>query len=129
MVIPLDPPLPAGSSSRPESSDGQPSCALLFGLAPGGVCLASDVTTGTGELLPHRFTLTRHSTPDRFSSGFAVERSSVECRAVCFLWHCPARHRDWGLPSALPYGARTFLPPALDTGPLFQRLRRRAVEC
>ncbi len=31
--------------------------ALLFGLAPSGVCRASDVTTGAGELLPHRFTL------------------------------------------------------------------------
>ncbi len=33
--------------------------ASLFGLAPGGVYQASDVTTGTGALLPHRFTLTR----------------------------------------------------------------------
>jgi hypothetical protein len=32
--------------------------ALLFGLAPGGVYLASNVTTGAGELLPHPFTLT-----------------------------------------------------------------------
>ncbi len=30
--------------------------------------------------------------------------------AVCFLWHFPARHRDWVLPSTLPCGARTFLP-------------------
>jgi hypothetical protein len=61
MIIPLAPPLPVGSSNQPESSGGQPSNALLFGLAPGGVYLAPDVTTGTGELLPHRFTLTRHS--------------------------------------------------------------------
>jgi len=33
--------------------------ASLFGLAPGGVYLASDVTTEPGELLPHPFTLTR----------------------------------------------------------------------
>jgi len=33
----------------------------LFGLAPGGVYKASAVTDGTGELLPHPFTLTRHS--------------------------------------------------------------------
>ena len=32
--------------------------ALLFGLAPGGVYRASDVTIEAGELLPHRFTLT-----------------------------------------------------------------------
>jgi len=32
--------------------------ASLFGLAPGGVYLASGVTAGPGELLPHPFTLT-----------------------------------------------------------------------
>jgi len=32
--------------------------ASLFGLAPGGVYRASDVSTGPGELLPHPFTLT-----------------------------------------------------------------------
>ena len=58
MIIPLVPLLPMGSSNLPESLDGPPSRTLLFGLAPGGVCQASDVTTGTGELLPHRFTLT-----------------------------------------------------------------------
>ncbi len=58
MIIPLVRPLPAGSSDQPGNSGGQPSNAPLFGLAPGGVCLAPDVTTGTGELLPHRFTLT-----------------------------------------------------------------------
>ena len=60
MIIPLVPLLPAGSSNLPESLDGPPSNALLFGLAPGGVCLAADVTIGTGKLLPHRFTLTLH---------------------------------------------------------------------
>ena len=30
---------------------------FLFGLAPRGVCLAGDVTTSAGELLPHHFTL------------------------------------------------------------------------
>ncbi|BBA71481.1 hypothetical protein YM18_2970 [Geobacter sulfurreducens] len=35
--------------------------ASLFGLAPGGVYLASDVTAEPGELLPHPFTLTRLS--------------------------------------------------------------------
>ncbi len=58
MIIPLAPLLPVGSSNQPESSDGPPSNALLFGLAPGGACLAPDVATETGELLPHRFTLT-----------------------------------------------------------------------
>jgi len=92
MIIPLVPLLPAGSSNLPESSDGPPSDALLFGLAPGGACLAPDVTTETGELLPHRFTLT---------PPMGV--------AVCFLLRFPARHRDWMLSSTLPCGARTFL--------------------
>ena len=72
--------------------------ALLFGLAPSGVCRASDVTIGAGELLPHRFTLTPENGP---LPG-----------VVCFLWHFPSRHRDWGLTSTLPCGARTFLSPA-----------------
>ena len=43
--------------------------ALLFGLAPGGVYRASGVTTGAGELLPHRFTLTpgNKASPRRFA--------------------------------------------------------------
>jgi hypothetical protein len=34
-----------------------PSGCSLFGLAPGGVCLARPVARPAGELLPHRFTL------------------------------------------------------------------------
>jgi hypothetical protein len=70
-------------------------CAPLFSLAPGGVYLAPAVTGRTGELLPHRFTLT-----------------PAAAEAVCFLWHFPSRCQDWGLPSTLSYGARTFLPLA-----------------
>ena len=67
--------------------------ASLCGLAPGGVFQAPPVARGSGGLLPHRFTLTP-----------LAGRSS-------FLWHCP-----WGRPlsrfgTALPCGARTFLPP------------------
>ena len=29
--------------------------------------------------------------------------------AVCFLWHCPAGHPGWALPTTLLCGARTFL--------------------
>ena len=104
MIIPLALPLPAGSSDQPESSDGQPSNTLLFGLAPDGACLAPDVTTGTGELLPHRFTLTSH-----------------KGEAVCFLWRYPPRYRDWALPSILPCGARTFLPFRLAAQPAIIR--------
>jgi len=30
-------------------------------------------------------------------------------RAVCSLWHCPAGHPGWVLPTTLLCGARTFL--------------------
>ena len=58
MTIPLASTLPSRSSDLPGNSGGPPSSVPLFGLAPGGVYLAPAVTGGTGELLPHRFTLT-----------------------------------------------------------------------
>ena len=58
MTIHLAPSLPVGSSDLPGGSDGPPSIAPLFGLAPGGVYIAPVVTDGTGELLPRPFTLT-----------------------------------------------------------------------
>jgi len=85
MIIPLVLPLPAESSDQPESLDGPPSNALLFGLAPDGVCLAPDVTTGTGELLPHPFTLTLP----------AARRSALCCTFLlvtetgCYPASCP----------------------------------------
>jgi hypothetical protein len=33
--------------------------------------------------------------------------------AVCFLWHCPAGHPGWALPTTLLCGVRTFLDGAL----------------
>ena len=85
----------------PGASDGPPYNAPLFGLAPDGVYRASDVTAGTGELLPHPFTLTHLRQRLRW--------------AVYSLWHFP-----WGRPRSplrtiLPCGARTFLP-SLRTG-------------
>lgn len=98
MTIHLAPALPSGSSNLPGNSSGPPSSVPLFGLAPDGVCLAPAVTDRTGELLPRPFTLTRY------------RGSQPIYRAVFFLWHFPARHRDWALPSILSCGARTFLP-------------------
>ncbi len=80
MIIPLGHTLPHASSDRtrrhrasnpypPQSQVGESGMASLFGLAPGGVYRAPDVTTGTGALLPHRFTLTR-------SQRVAVHRST-----------------------------------------------------
>lgn len=66
-AIHLGLPLPAGSCGLPAGSGEQPSnacagrclaAAAFLGLAPGGVYLATPVTRGAGELLPHRFTLT-----------------------------------------------------------------------
>jgi hypothetical protein len=47
------------SLQRPTRKHGRATLdASLLGLAPGGVYLASAVTSGPGELLPHPFTLT-----------------------------------------------------------------------
>ena len=41
---------------------------------------------------------------------FHPYRSTLAGRsAVCFLWHCPAGHPGWALPTTLPHGVRTFL--------------------
>ena len=58
MIIHLGYQSPGISSNLPGGSDGPPSSASLFGLAPGGVYQACKVTFAAGELLPHLFTLT-----------------------------------------------------------------------
>ena len=96
------------SSSLPECGGGPDrparSCprSTLFGLAPGGVCLARLVTQPAGELLPHRFTLTADGRGHRL--------------AVCFLLHFPGPCGRWALPTTLSCGARTFLPAGLPEG-------------
>ena len=69
---------------------GEPRQHPLSDLAPGEVYLADRVTTTPGGLLHHPFTLT-------------------PCGAVYSLWHCLADYSGWVLPTALPFGARTFL--------------------
>ena len=95
-VIHLAPILLLESSDLPGDSDGQPSNVPLFGLAPGGVCQASDVTIGAVSSY-----LAFSPLPNR------MDQPSNQ--AVYFLWHFPSRHRDWVLPSTLPSRARTFL--------------------
>jgi len=56
--------LPAGSSDLP-GEEASHFMFPLFGLAPDGVYLAGRVASTTGELLPHRFTLTSGRTPRR----------------------------------------------------------------
>ena len=70
MTIHLAPTLPSGSSDLPGNSGGPPSNVPLFGLAPGGVYQAPIVTDGTGELLPHPFTLTQRHGKDHATRRF-----------------------------------------------------------
>jgi hypothetical protein len=58
MAIPLGRRLLAVSSGLPGSRNEPDQLCSLFGLAPGGVCLARRVAPPAGALLPHRFTLT-----------------------------------------------------------------------
>ena len=95
-----DAPLPCASCGLPGARTSSHTPTVLLGLAPDGVYRAAAVTRGAGELLPHRFTLTR------------APESAV---AVCFLWHCPVRvTARWALPTTAPCGVRTFL--GLDRG-------------
>ena len=57
----------------------------LFGLAPGGVYLATSVTGSTGELLPHLFTLTGASRRCVFCGTFLGIAPTGNCPAPCPL--------------------------------------------
>ena len=93
-IIPLGPPLPTASSSLPGTRTGRAAPRPLFGLAPGGVCRATSVTSG-----PVRSYRTLSPLP------VPLARPS----AVCFLWHFPSSRDARALPGTLPCGARTFL--------------------
>lgn len=84
-------------ATYPEALEEGHFIAPLFGLAPSGVCLATDITIGTGGLLPHRFTLTVRFM--RHHNGI-MSRHEETSLAVCFLWHFPSCYQDWALPSA-----------------------------
>ena len=102
-IIHLRPLLPAAWCDLPGGSGEQPSGASAdartrpLDLAPGGVCRATPVTWGAGGLLHHRFTLTSEE-------------------AVCSLWHFPAGHPGWALPTTVLCGVRTFLDPPRKAG-------------
>jgi hypothetical protein len=59
----------SGLTREPRAGDP---IALLFGLAPGGVCRAGAVTRVAGELLPHRFTLAALASGGLFSVALSV---------------------------------------------------------
>ena len=87
----------------PEIVAGRASPFSLSDLAPDGVYLAARVATGTGALLPHRFTLTRVPGPEGPSFGGAETPGGLlsVARAVAL--------RAQPLAGILPCGARTFL--------------------
>ena len=85
----------AGRLMRPTRKTRAGHSCSLFGLAPGGVCLASRVTAS-----PVRSYRTISPLPRR-------------TEAVSFLWHFPRGRPHRGLPGTLPFGARTFLQPIL----------------
>src|SRR6476661_3872526 len=84
---------PQARASNPRAP-AQPHQVRPFGLASGGVCLATPVTRDAGALLPHRFTLT--------TNGGGL-----------FLWHCPASHLGLPLAITLLCEVRTFLETPL----------------
>ena len=87
MIITLGRQLPAASSDLPGSSGGPPSNAPLCGLAPDGVCRASPVTRGTGELLPRLFTLApRKARGGMFSVALSLGSPPVAVSDHPALW-------------------------------------------
>src|SRR5688500_5410148 len=101
---------------NPRARTGRP-IALLFGLAPGGVCLADAVTRAAGELLPHRFTLTASR------RRYVSVALSVGSPPLAVSQHPALRSPDFP-PAALPRPAtvRSSLAPSQYT----RRTRRRS---
>ena len=94
---------------NPRARTGRP-IALLFGLAPGGVCLADAVTRAAGELLPHRFTLTA------LRRRYVSVALSVGSPPLAVSQHPALRSPDFP-PAALPRPAtvRSSLAPTQYT--------------
>ncbi len=70
-IIHLRPASPRTCSGLPESGASR-TMGFLFGLAPGGVYLATDCYQPRGALLPHHFTLTRRLSGGMLSVALAV---------------------------------------------------------
>ncbi len=93
---------PGASSGQPGDASEPGKLFLLSDLAPGGVYLAAGVTTSTGALLPHRFTLTKGRLPPWRSALCCT------CRRLTrpgVTWHPALRSPDF----PQPYG-RDQLP-------------------
>jgi hypothetical protein len=97
MIIHLVSRLPARSSDLPGNSGGPPSIVPLFGLAPDGVYIATDVTTGAGELLPRHFTLTSEQ-PGPHRGGFFSVALSFPSPGLGVTQRLVLRSPDFPLP-------------------------------
>ena len=67
-------------------------------------------------MLPVGFTEPPQSPGVLVVSYTAVSPLPFRGRAVCFLWHCPAGHPGWALPTTVLCEVRTFLSPT-EVGP------------
>ncbi len=76
---------PASSSDLPEDIAGR-DVVFLFGLAPGGVYLATNCYQLRGALLPHHFTLTYLTINSGIGGLFSVALS-VGSRPPGITWH------------------------------------------
>ena len=89
MVIPLGRTSPPASSglpgSRVRATRAHSAPAPLFGLAPGGVYLATNRCRPCGALLPHLFTLT--CAPEGAIGGLFSAALSVGSRPPGITWH------------------------------------------
>jgi hypothetical protein len=91
---------PCDPGDEPPPPKGLP----LLDLAPGGGCLAVDITAHAGGLLHHLFTLTFScSSPESIGFGSGWEGAVYFCGPIRQV--APSRE----LPGALLYGVRTFL--------------------
>ena len=104
MIIHLRPPLPAafarGRATYPDASRGQRSSGVR----------GPDPRTGPFlVLLRVGFAEPPQSPGVLVVSYTAVSPLPPSPAAVCSLWHFPAGHPGWALPTTLPCGVRTFL--------------------
>jgi hypothetical protein len=109
-----------------------------FDLAPGGVYRAARVTPGAGALLPHPFTLTRHTSPRTGRSAFCGTfprvapggRYPPPCPVepgLSSAGHRPFRHRHPTRPPGRLVHRTPMLGPQSSPGPVPVSTLREAV--
>jgi len=117
-AIHLGPRLLRASCDQPEGGPGP--CALLFGLAPGGVCPAG---RSPGTLVRSYRTVSplpgmlkadeRLQSP---SAGLRGRPPAFNTPGGLSLWHFPSRRHAWTLSSTLPVWSSDFPPPDESKG-------------